>query len=316
MYKQILRRLLLFIMTLVITSIIIFVLTRLLPGDVAKLILGREASDVAIKNFNAEFGLDQPVVVQYFRWVGDFISFNWGKSYTAGNPEVLPLVLARLWNSLKLGFFALIIALPLSLILGTLSALWAGGTRDSLISIFSLSFVGIPEFISGILLIQFFALGTRWFPAVSFVSGSEGFFQWLRLLFLPALTASLVLIGYLIRMTRAGVLEELKKPYVRTARLKGISQARLLFVHVFPNAMLPTITVLAMSIGWLIGGLVVIENVFNYPGLGSLLVTAVNQKNLPVLQSVSMIMVIIFSISNLAADLSYSLLDPRLRKAA
>lgn len=313
MTRYIIRRLLLVLATLLLTSFIIFALTNLLPGDIARLVLGRDASPTAIENFEKQFGLDRPPMEQYFDWLLGFVTADWGKSFTAGNPAVRGLVLGRLVNSLRLAGFTLLIVIPLSLVLGVLAALREGSWLDSAISVLSLSVVGLPEFVAGIVLINVFALALGWFPATAYIAQEMGVLAWLRVLILPALTASLVLVGYITRMTRAGMLEELKRPYVRTATLKGIPWRRVVFGHALRNALLPTIAVIALSIGWLMGGLVVIENVFNFPGIGSLLVTAVTQKNLPVLQAISVLIVFFYSFANLLADLLFALLNPRIR---
>ena len=313
MTRYLIRRLLLVVVTLIITSFIIFALTNLLPGDIARLVVGRDASATAIANFEAQFGLDRPPLAQYADWLTGFVTADWGLSYTAGNPPVRELVLSRLGNSMRLAGLTLLIVVPLSLVLGVLAALKEGSALDSTISVLSLSVVGLPEFVTGIVLINVFALGLGWLPATAYIGRSMDALAWLRVLLLPALTASLVLVGYITRMTRAGMLEELKRPYVRTATLKGIRWRTVVFGHALRNALLPSIAVIALSIGWLMGGLVVIENVFNFPGIGSLLVTAVTQKNLPVLQAISVIIVFFYSIANLIADLLFALLNPRIR---
>ncbi len=184
---------------------------------------------------------------------------------------------------------------------------------DSLISVLTLSVVGLPEFVTGLVLINVFALGLGWFPASSNVPPGADFGEWLRYLILPAITATFVLMAYVVRMTRAGVIDELKKPYVRTAILKGLPQRQVIFKHVLRNALLPTITVIALSFGWLIGGLIVIENVFSYPGVGSLMTTAVERKDIPLMQAVVMVIIFFFALANLAADIVYALLNPRIR---
>jgi peptide/nickel transport system permease protein len=301
------------VLTIILTSFVIFALTNLLPGDIARLVLGRDASPTAVENFNEQFGLDRPAMERYVNWLGGFVTADWGRSFTAGSPAVRPLVMERLGNSLLLTLATLIITIPLGIVLGVVAALKENTWADSTISVVSLSIVGLPEFVAGIILINVFALGLGWFNAASLVQAGMGLGGWIRILVLPALTASFVLIGYIIRMTRAGMLEELKKPYVRTARLKGLPRKTVIYRHVLRNALMPTITVIAISIGWLMGGLVVIENVFNYPGLGSLLVTAVTQKNLPVIQAISVIIVFFYSFANLIADLLYAALNPRIR---
>ncbi len=313
MLRYTLRRLLFLAVTMLITSAIIFALTQLLPGDTARLILGREASEQALNNLREEFGLNDPVPQQYVNWLTRFISGDWGRSFTGGSPEVLPLVLDRLGNTLRLALMTLIISIPLSILLGVIAALRENSWIDSIISVVSLSVVGLPEFVTGLVLINIFALQLGWFPATSQIPQSGTLFDWTRILLLPALTATFVLLGYVSRMTRAGVIDEIKKPYVRTATLKGLPRSQVIFKHVLRNALLPTITVIALSVGWLIGGLVVIENVFNYGGLGALLVDAVKDKNLPVLQAVVMVIIFFFALANLLADLTYALLNPRIR---
>ncbi|MFP4551471.1 MAG: ABC transporter permease [Spirochaetales bacterium] len=313
MIRYIVKRLLLLVLTIILTSFVIFALTNLLPGDIARLVLGRDASPTAVENFNEQFGLERPAIERYVNWLGGFVTADWGRSFTAGSPAVRPLVVERLGNSLLLAFAALVITIPLGILLGVIAALRENTWADSTISVVSLSIVGLPEFVAGIILINVFALGLGWFNAASLVREGMGLGGWIRILVLPALTASFVLIGYIIRMTRAGMLEELKKPYVRTARLKGLPRNTVIYRHVLRNALMPTITVIAISIGWLMGGLVVIENVFNFPGLGSLLVTAVTQKNLPVIQAISVIIVFFYSFANLIADLLYAALNPRIR---
>lgn len=313
MIAFLIRRFLLLGLTLLLASMLVFALTQLLPGDVARLILGRTASESAIAQFNTRFGLDQPAPMQYINWLGRFLVGDWGTSYSGANVEVRPLVLGRLQNSLILAGFTLLLSIPVSVGLGVVAALREDTWVDGLISVSSLSVVGLPEFVTGIVLINVFVLRLGWFDAVAVIDDNMTLARWLRLLTLPALTASFVLLGYIARMTRAGMLDELKKTYVRTARLKGIGERRLIFGHVLRNALLPTITVIAISIGWLIGGIVVIENVYNYPGVGSLLVSAVNQKNIPVLQATTMLIVFFFALANLLADLLYALLNPRIR---
>jgi peptide/nickel transport system permease protein len=208
----------------------------------------------------------------------------------------------------------LLIAIPLSVLLGVAAALRENTWIDSLISLLSLSVVGLPEFVTGLVLINVVALGSRslGLPATSTVP-DHTVADWLRQLTLPAITAAFVLIGYISRLTRAGVLEELKKPYVRTAILKGLPTRTVIFKHVLRNALLPTITVVAISFGWLIGGLVVIENVYNYPGLGSLLVEAIKQKNIFLIQAIVMMTIFFFALANLTADILYAVLNPRIR---
>lgn len=313
MVRFLIRRIFLLVVTMLITSAIVFALTQLLPGDIARLILGRDAGQAALEALREEFGLNEPAHVQYLNWLGGFLTGDWGRSFSSGNPAVQPLVMNRLANSVRLMLMTMAILIPLSILLGVLAALRENTWVDSVISVLSLAVVGLPEFVTGLVLINAFALGFRWFPATSLISDDYQLIDWLRILFLPSITATLVLLGYVSRMTRAGVLEEIRKPYVRTATLKGLSQWTIIVKHVLRNALLPTITVIAISVGWLIGGVVVIESVFSYPGLGALLVEAVKQKNLFLLQACVMVIIFFFALANLMADILYAMLNPRIR---
>lgn len=312
MVRFLIRRIALLALTLLITSMIVFALTQLLPGDVARLILGREAPQEALDNLRAQLGLNDPVPMQYWNWLTGFVSGDWGRSFTSGSPPIRPLVMERLGNSLRLAALALIFSVPLSILLGAAAALREQSPLDSVISLATLAVVGLPEFVTGLALINIFALGLGWFPASASAS-AESLGDLLRQLTLPAITASFVLVAYIVRLTRAGVIEELKKPYVRTATLKGLSRGEVLTRHVLGNALLPTITVIAISFGWLIGGLVVIENVFSYPGLGRLMTTAIERKDIPLMQAVVMVTIFFYAVANLIADLLYALLNPRIR---
>ena len=313
MTRFLLRRLALLAVTMLVTSAIVFALTQVLPGDIARLQLGREASDAALEQFRERYGLNDPLPVQYIRWLGGFVTGDWGISYSSGSPAVRPLVLDRLGNTLRLAAFTLLISIPLSIALGVIAALRENSLLDNLISLLSLSVVGLPEFVTGIILINVLSFGLGWFPPTSLVLSTMTLGDWIRILALPALTATFVLLGYVVRMTRAGMLEELKQDYVRTAALKGLPARTVIVKHVLRNALLPTITVIALSVGWLIGGLIVIENVFSFPGLGALLVDAVGAKNIPLLQASVMIVIFFYAVANLAADLLYAALNPRIR---
>ena len=313
MTRFLIRRLFLLAVSMLITSAIVFALTQVLPGDIARLQLGREASDAALEQFRERYGLNDPLPVQYVRWLGGFVTGDWGISYSSGSPAVRPLVLDRLGNTLRLAAFTLLISIPLSIAMGVVAALRENSLLDNAISLLSLSVVGLPEFVTGIILINLLSFGLGWFPPTSLVLTTMSFGDWIRILTLPALTATFVLLGYVVRMTRAGMLEELKQDYVRTAALKGLPARTVIVKHVLRNALLPTITVIALSVGWLIGGLIVIENVFSFPGLGALLVDAVGAKNIPLLQASVMIVIFFYAFANLAADLLYAALNPRIR---
>ena len=317
MSRFLLRRLAFLALTVLLTSLLVFLVTQWLPGDVCRIILGREAGQGAIENCRQQLGLDQPLPIQYLNWLGDFLTGDWGISYSTNLP-IYPMVMDRLRNSLILALVTLVISVPLAVSLGVLAGLNEDKPIDNTISVGSLAVVGLPEFVTGLVLIQIFSFGLRdlglpYLPANSSVPPDATFIERLPMLILPALTAMLVLLAYIARLTRAGVLAELKQPYVRTADLKGLPRRTVIVKHVLRNALLPTITVIAISIGWLISGLVVIENVFNYPGLGRLMIFAIDRRDLPLLQAITMVTVLGFALANLGADMLYAWLNPRIR---
>jgi peptide/nickel transport system permease protein len=317
MSRYILRRLGFLIITVLLTSLLVFLVTQWLPGDVCRIIMGREAGQIAIDNCRQELGLDQPLPVQYLTWLGNFLTGDWGNSFSTNLP-IYPVVMDRLGNSLMLALVALLISVPLAVTLGVVAGLNENKPIDGTISVGSLAVVGLPEFVTGLVLIQIFSFGFRdlglpHLPANSSIPQDANFLEALPMLILPALAAMLVLLAYIARLTRTGVLEQLKQPYVRTADLKGLPRRTVIVKHVLRNALLPTITVIAISVGWLISGLVVIENVFNYPGLGRLMIFAIDRRDLPLLQAITMVTVLGFALANLGADLLYAALNPRIR---
>lgn len=321
MARYLLRRLAFFVFTLLLTSVLIFVLTRVLPGDVARVLLGREASESEIAEVRAELGLDQPIVMQYVDWAGDFASGDLGSTFSRPRQPIGPLLMTRLANSGRLALLTLIIAVPLSIALGVVAGLTEGEAPDGVISILSLSVASLPEFVTGLFLINVVALnwGDRlrgvfgwWFPASSSIPPDASFAEALPALWLPAITATLVLMAYIVRLTRAGVIEELKRDYVTTAVLKGLPRRAVVVKHVLRNALIPTVTVIATSTGWLLSGLIVIETVYSYPGIGRLLIFGINNRDLPLIQAVVMATVVVILVANFAADLLYAALNPRI----
>ncbi len=312
MALYVLRRLGFMLLTLLVASLIIFTVTQWLPGDVAQVILGREAGEEVVTELREELGLNEPLTMQYGMWLANFIRGDWGTSFSTRS-EIRPLVSARLRNSLILAGVTLVISVPLAVSLGVVAGLMKDTWVDNLISISALSVVGLPEFVTGLVLIQIFAFSLNLFPANSSVAPDASFSEMLPMLILPALTATLVLLAYVSRLVRSGVIEEQEQPYVRVATLKGISYRAVVFKHILRNALLPTITVLAISFGWLISGLVVVENVFNFPGVGRLLVFAINRSDLPLIRAIIMVTVVGFASANLVADLLYGILNPRIR---
>lgn len=306
------RRLALVLLTLVISSALIFVVTQVLPGDAARAVLGRFATPQALANLRAKLGLDRPLLVQYGSWLVRYVQGDWGLSLSTGE-SVFRLVAGRLRNSGMLALVAFLMYVPLGILLGLLSALRRGRLTDQIISITSLAFIGLPEFVTGLVLIALFALRLNWLPAASDIRPDSGFLTALPRLILPGITVSLVSLAYITRMTRSSTAQVLSTDYIRTAYLKGLRPARVMFSHVLRNSLLPTVTVIAVGIGWLIGGLIVTESLFGYPGLGRLLLFAIQRRDLPLLQAITLLLVVVFSVSNLLADIVYALLNPRIR---
>lgn len=312
MIAYILRRLGLILLTMLLASMIIFAVTQLLPGDVARVILGQFATPQAIENLRQELGLNRPVVVQYLDWLARFVTGDWGKSMTS-RLEVRPVVMERLRNSAMLAVVSLALYVPLGILLGVIAALKEDRFVDQSISAISMAFVGLPEFVTGLLLIAFLALTLKIFPANSSIEPGASFREAFRFLILPAITVSLTSLGYVARMTRSSTIDVLRSDYVRAADLKGLPRYQVLFKHVLRNSLLPTVTIVALGIGWLIGGLIVTEAVFGYPGLGRLLVYGIQRRDLTIIQATSMVIVAVYSFSNLAADILYGILNPRIR---
>ncbi|NDJ54750.1 MAG: ABC transporter permease [Chloroflexi bacterium] len=312
MWRFLTRRLIFFVVTLLFTSLLIFTLTNVLPGDVARTILGRNASEAQLVEVREELGLDQPLPLQYLNWVGGYLTGDWGMTFTSPRQPIREVIGRRLANTARLALLTLLIAVPLSVTLGVIAGLNEGKPLDNIISILSLSVVSLPEFVTGLFLINVVALGTGLFPPSSAVRVDTPFFEALPALWLPAVTATLVLIAYIVRLVRAGIIEELKKDYVNTAVLKGIPYPTVIVRHVLRNALIPTITVIATSTGWLVSGLVVVETVFNYPGLGRLLIFGIDNRDLPLVQAIVMVTVFVILVANVLADLAYIALNPRI----
>jgi peptide/nickel transport system permease protein len=304
--RYILKRLGLSLISLLLLSILVFATAQVLPGDPARNLLGREAPQAQVEQLNHELGYDRPMAVRYVDWLGHFATGDLGKSarnYPRGVSEDL---IPALEKSLKLALLALVIIIPISIFGGVLAALRYGKPIDRAITVVGLSFAVIPEFVHGIVLVTIFGVGLHWFPTTA-GSGS------LRALFLPACALALVLFGYIARMARAGTVEALGADYTRTASLKGLSRRTVLWRHVLRNSLLPTITVIATQTGYLFGGLVAIELLFGYPGIGSQILQAANNKDFPVLQSGVLTIAILYLVVTLVADLLVSWLNPRVR---
>ena len=312
MTQYVLKRLGLALLTLVLLSLIIFFAGSVLPGNPGRAILGPFASQQAVQILNHQLGVDRPLVAQYWTWVTGIVHGDLGTSYQYRLP-VSTFLFPALGRSLKLAILAFVILVPLSILGGVLAALYRGRFVDRSISVTGLSLTSIPEFVSGIVLIVVFAIGLKWFPVTATPPPGASPLVQLRYLILPAIPLVLVLFGYIARMARAGTIEALDSDYVRTAVLKGLPRTTVIRRHVLRNSLLPTITVIATQTGYLIGGLVIVETLFNYPGLGRLIFTAATNKDFPMLEAGVLVIGIVYLGATLIADILYTILNPRIR---
>ena len=302
-------------MTLGVLSILVFAGGQLLPGDVGRSILGPLADERAVTVLNHQLGVDRPLLVQYWDWISHFARGDMSLSYSYRSP-VAPFVETALANSLKLAAIAFILVMPLGVAGGILAALKRGRWVDRTITLVGLSATVIPEFVSGIILILLFGITFRVFPISATPPPDAGAFTQIYYLLLPSMPLVFLLFGYIARMARAGTVEALDSDYTRTAVLKGLPWRTVIWRHVLRNALLPTITVVASQTGYLIGGLVVIETLFHYQGIGSLIYTAARGHDFPMLEAGVLVVGLVYVLATFVADLLYTTLNPRLRRAA
>lgn len=307
-----LRRIAVAMLLLMLVSILIFAATQVLPGDAADQILGRSASAAQKAQLRRQLGLDRPLLAQYGSWIGGVLHGNFGRSIASHEP-VTAFISARLGNSVILALAALLVTLPVAVLLGTIAGVRRGRAADRAISTVSLGLIAVPEFVSGTILAVLLGVTLAWLPPTSIIPSGSGPLSDLKLLVLPALTLCLAGSPYIIRMLRAGVAEAIGSDYVQAARLNGISERRIVVWHALRNALGPTVQVIALTVQWLVGGIVVVETVFSYPGLGQGLVQAVEARDIPLVQSLTLLIAAFYILVNLLADIVVILLVPKLR---
>ena len=312
MTRYLLKRIGLAIVTLWILSLIVFLAGQVLPGDPGRTVLGPFASQAAVRSYDHQLGVDRPLIVQYLSWIGGLLHGNMGTSYTYRSP-VEPMVVSALGNSAKLALFALIVIIPLGITGGVIAAVYAGRAVDRIISLTGLAASTVPEFVSGVILLIIFSVALKLLPTQASTSPGASILDQLDHLILPVIPLVLVLFGYIARMARAGTVEALDSDYVRTATLKGLRRDVVIRRHVLRNALLPTITVIATQTGYLIGGLVVVEQLFTYQGIGLLVLTAATHKDFPMLEAGVLVVGVVYMVATLIADVLYTVLNPRLR---
>lgn len=308
----VLKRAFLSLITLWLLSVLVFAGGRMLPGNVGRAMLGPFADQGAVDLLNKEMGTDRPLLVQYGSWIADLATGDLGNSYAYRAPVADFLWIATI-NSAKMAGVVFLIVVPLGILGGVVAALYRGRPPDRIISVTGLTATVVPEFVSGIVLILIFGVWLRWFPISARWPADAGVFTQIYYLLLPAIPLVFVLFGYIARMARAGTIEALDSEYTRTAILKGLTYPQVIWRHVLRNALLPTISVIATQTVYLIGGLVVIEIIFHYQGIGSLIYTAANKKDFPMLQAGVMVVGALFMIATTAADLLQAVLNPRIR---
>ena len=306
------KRLLAGMLTLFVISLLIFGAIELLPGDLAQEILGQSATQETVEAFRRELGLDRPAYIRYFEWLGGVVQGDFGVSLANQRP-ISDLIGARLGNTLFLALYAACIAVPLSLLLGILAALYRNSLYDRAVNVFTLSSISFPEFFVAYILIFWLAQAGA-FPSISNISPGMNFFEKLYRTFLPALTLTLVVTAHMMRMTRAAIINLLASPYIEMARLKGVPPRRIIVRHALPNALAPIINVIALNLAYLITGVVVVEVVFVYPGLGQLMVDSVSKRDVTVVQASALIFAVAYVLLNLTADVLSTLSNPRLAR--
>jgi peptide/nickel transport system permease protein len=312
MLQLILTRVFLGCLTLFAVTILIFAATEILPGDVASAILGQGATPETLAAFRIELGLDRPAYVRYFEWLSNALQGDLGTALT-NKREVLATITPRLINTLFLAGYAAVIAVPIAIILGIVAAINEGKWIDRAANIVSLGAISVPEFFIAYILIFVFATNLGWFPSLSTVYSDMGFWQKIHVVALPSITLTMLVTAHMLRMTRASVLAIMSQPYIELAFLKGLPRNHVILHHALPNAAAPIISVIALNLAYLIVGVVVIEVVFVYPGVGQYMVDGVSKRDLPVIQACALVFGGAFVLLNTVADILAIMVNPLLR---
>ena len=312
MARFLVKRIGLAVITLILLSMIVFAVSSILPGNVGRAVLGPFATQESVDALNEQLGTNRSLVSQYVDWVGGILHGDLGTSLTKQVPA-WDVLWPALQNSFKLAFVAFVILVPISILGGVIAGLRYGRPTDKGITMFGLSVSAMPDFVTGIVLILVFAVWLGWLPVTAQAEPGASLLVQVKYLLLPAFTLTLVLFGYIARVTRAGMIEAFDSDYARTAYLKGLPSAVVVRKHVLRNALLPTIAVIAVQCGYLVGGLVAVEYLFNYQGLGALTLEAARQKDLPLLTAGVLVIGIVYLVVTLIADILYAFLNPRIR---
>ena len=312
MLRMLLRRCFLGAVTVAIVSAIIFLGVELLPGDACTAFLERDAKGQMLENCRKDFGLDRPALTRYFEWAGNALQGDLGMS-ASGRKSIAELVGHRMKNSLLLAAVSLSVGVPMAIFLGVITGLWRDRPIDLFFSTVAILAMTIPEFVSATVLILIFSVWLGWLPGIIVTSASAPASEFFPEILLPVFVLAMVMMAHILRMVRSSVIEVMAGGYIQMATLKGVPYWRIVFSHALPNALLPAINVVALTIAWLLGGVVVIEVVFNYPGLGRMMIDAISDRDLPVVQAIALIVASVYVGVNLTADILTMVANPRLR---
>lgn len=311
-FEIVLARMGVAVITLLIVSFVVFAATQLLPGDVAEILLGQAATPEAVAGLRTAMHLDDPALLQYAKWVLGLLSGDMGMSYGSNLP-VSEIIFSRFKNTMALAAAATVVAVPLALTMGVLAAMYRGSLFDRVLTSCVVAIISVPEFLIATLAVLIFAVWLGWLPALSFVNEVSSFGAWLKIIAMPLITLTGVISAQMIRMTRAAVIDTLDMPYVEMALLKGASRTRLVLCHALPNAIGPIANAVALSLSYLLGGVIIVETIFNYPGIAKLMVDGVATRDLPLIQACAMIFCLGYLILITIADVLAIIANPKLR---
>jgi len=312
MQRMVINRIWIGIATLFVVSILVFVGTALLPGDVAEIVLGQAATPESLAAYRAERGLDKPLPMQYLNWLGGMMTGDLGTS-KAGGASISSLISGRLGNTMFLAAIVALISVPLSVALGLLAAMHPGTWIDRILTFGTMSLISVPEFFIATFMVLILAVQLHWLPAIAHISPEDDWLKQLRGLAMPLITLIIVVAAQMIRMTRAGILNVMNSPYIEMAILKGVPRTRIILRHAFYNAIGPIVNVVALNLAYLVSGVVIVETIFAYPGLAKLMIDGVQTRDLPLVQATGMIFCGTYVVLIILADVAAILSNPRLR---
>ncbi len=315
MIRLIGRRIFFALLTLLLVSLIVFISVEALPGDMATAYLGRDATPESLAVLREEFGLNAPAYQRYFSWLGGIVQGDFGDSLVRDKP-VSEIIGNRLRNTMVLAITASLVGIPLAIFLGVFTALTRDRWPDIVVSTISIFGMTLPEFVTGTILVYVFAIRLKWFQGVATMPSDAPIdAEFFNIIALPVATLTLVMVAHILRLVRTSMIDVMISDYVQMARLKGVPARQIVFRHALPNAMLPTINIVALTIAWLLGGVIIIEQVFNFPGIGNLMINGISDRDLALVQAIAIILAAFYVGINLLADLMSLVLNPRLRTA-